>query len=152
MSKAPHVTIGVPVYRGELFIEETLRSIQNQTHQGIEVIISLDGPEPASEELCQPFLKDSRFRLVIQPERLGWVGNINWLMTQVETPYWFFHQQDDLVDPQYIEVLLDYAQRTPEAAVVYCDIIAFGSLSGKFVQPSVTGTASARLLALLYEH
>ncbi|MEN3332079.1 MAG: hypothetical protein V7641_1444 [Blastocatellia bacterium] len=152
MSKTDCVTIGVPVYRGESFIEETLRSIQRQTHQGIEVIISLDGPEPASEALCQPFLKDSRFRLVVQPERLGWVGNINWLMAQVETPYWYYHQQDDLVDPRYVELLLDYAQQTPEAAVVYCDILAFGSLSGKFIQPSVTGTASARLLALLYEH
>src|SRR5215211_6583898 len=63
------VTIGVPVYRGELFIEETLRSIQMQTHQDIEVIISLDGPQPEAEELCEPFLKDPRFRLSIQPKR-----------------------------------------------------------------------------------
>jgi len=152
MSRTSHVTIGVPVYQGELFIEETLRSIQSQTHRDIEVLISLDGPEPASEELCRPFLKDSRFRLVIQPERLGWVGNINWLMSQVETPYWYYHQQDDLVDPRYVEVLLDYAQRTPEAAVVYCDIEAFGLQSWKYAQPSVTGGASARQLTLLYEH
>jgi hypothetical protein len=152
MSSATSVTIGVPVYRGELFIEETLRSIQSQTHRDVQVIISLDGPEPASEELCRPFLKDARFRLVIQPQRLGWVGNINWLMSQVETSYWYYHQQDDLVDPRYVEVLLDHATRTPEAAVVYCDIVAFGLQNWKLAQPSVTGSASARQLTLLYEH
>src|SRR5215211_7387303 len=112
------VTIGVPVYRGELFIEETLRSIQMQTHQDIEVIISLDGPQPEAEELCEPFLKDPRFRLSIQPKRLGWVGNINWLMSQVETPYWCYHQQDDLIDARYIEVLVDYARQTPQTGKV----------------------------------
>jgi glycosyltransferase involved in cell wall biosynthesis len=146
------VTIGVPVYRGELFLEETLRCIQNQTHCNIVVIISLDGPEPASEEICRPFLEDKRFRLVIQPKNLGWVGNINWLMGQVESPYWCYQQQDDLIDSRYLEVLVDYASRAPEAAVVYCDIEAFGLENWKLAQPSVTGSASARQLALLYAH
>jgi hypothetical protein len=146
------VTIGVPVYRGELFIEETLRSIQNQTWRDIQVIISLDGPQPDAEELCRPFLKDSRFRLVVQPERLGWVGNLNWMMRRVATPYWCIQPQDDLLDPSYLEVLLDQARRMPEGAVFYCDIEAFGSLPGSLIQPSVTGSASARQLALLYDH
>jgi hypothetical protein len=146
------VTIGVPVYRGEHFLEETLRCIQNQTHRDIEVIISLDGPDPASEQICQPFLKDERFHLVVQPKNLGWVGNINWLMSRVESPYWCLQQQDDLIDPRYLEVLLTYARSAPEAAVVYSDIEAFGLQSWKFAQPSVTGPASARQLALLYAH
>lgn len=146
------ITVGVPVYRGEQFLEETLHSIQAQTHRAIEVIISFDGPEPETEKLCAPFLKDSRFRSIVQPARRGWVGNINWLMAQIATPYWCYQQQDDLIDPRYLEVLLDYAQRTPEAAVVYCDMVAFGQMSWKCAQPSVTGSPAARQLALLYEH
>jgi len=119
MSNMPYMTIGVPVYQGEAFIEETLRSIQDQTHRNIEVIISLDGPQPASEQRCQPFLKDSRFRIVVQPERLGWVGNINWLMAQAETPYWYCNAQDDLVDRCYVETLLWHTQQMPAAAVVF---------------------------------
>ena len=152
MSKIPDVTIGVPVYRGELFIEDALRSIQRQTHQNFKVLISLDGADPASEKLCQPFLQDTRFKLVVQPERLGWVGNLNWLMEQVETPYWYFHQQDDLVDPRYLEVLLEKAEQHPEAAIVYCDMATFGSLNEKFTHSPVLGTAPARLLIMLHEH
>lgn len=152
MSTMPYVTIGVPVYHGELFIQEALRSIQNQTHRNIETIISLDGPQPETERLCQPFLEDARFRLVVQPERLGWVGNMNWLMAQVETPYWYCHMHDDLVDPRYVEVLLKVAQQNPNAAVVYCDIAAFGLRSSKIVQSSITGGAFARQLTLLRKH
>ena len=152
MSAADIVTIGLPVYRGERFLEEALRSAQRQTYPHFEVVISLDGPDAACEALCRPFLRDPRFRLVVQPERLGWVGNINWLMARLATPYWTYHQQDDVLDPRYLEVLVGCARDTPEAAVVYSDIEAFGTYSGTFSQTSVTGTASARQLALLYEH
>jgi len=152
MAARDTVTIGVPVYRGERFIEETLRSIQGQTHPHIEVIVSLDGPDARAEALCAPFASDSRFRLVVQPYRLGWVGNLNWLMSQVRTPWWCYQQQDDLLDPRYLEVLLDHARDAPEAAVVYCDIEAFGEHRGTIVQSSVTGSAASRQLALLYEH
>ncbi|HEV2737414.1 MAG TPA: glycosyltransferase family A protein [Candidatus Elarobacter sp.] len=146
------MTIGLPVYRGERFLEEALLSAQRQTYPHFEVVISLDGPDPACETLCRPFLEDPRFRLVVQPEQLGWVGNINWLMARLATPWWMYHQQDDVLDPRCLEVLVECARRTPEAAVVYSDIEAFGTYSGTFVQTSVTGTASARQLVLLYEH
>ena len=146
------VTFGVPVYRGERFIEETLRSIQAQSHPHFEVIISLDGPDARVEALCAPFLSDPRFRLTVQPCRLGWVGNITWLMSQVRTPWWCYQQQDDLLDPRYLDVLLAHARDAPEAAVVYCDIEAFGEYRATIVQSSVTGSAAARQLALLYEH
>src|SRR5574340_1352967 len=149
MTYAPYITVGVPVYRGESVIQESLRSIQQQTHKSIEVIISLDGPQPEAERLCQPFLKDPRFRLVIQPERLGWVGNSNFLMAQVETAYWWWHPQDDWVDPGYLEALLDHAERSPAAAIVYCDMLNFDLTDDVWIQPSATGDAIARQLTLL---
>ena len=138
------VTIGLPVWRGEAFLEEALRSAQAQTYSNFVVHISLDGPDPACEEICRPYLRDPRFRMAVQPERLGWVGNVNWLMAHVDTEFWTYHQQDDILDARYLEVLVDYARRTPEAALVYADIEAFGTYAATFTAPSVTGTASAR--------
>jgi len=149
---AQTVTVGLPVYRGESFIEEALQTLQRQTYPHFKAVISLDGPDAGCEELCRPFLSDSRFQLFVQPERLGWVGNLNWLMAHTETPWWMYHQQDDVLDPHCLNVLMEHARKAPEAAVVYGDIEAFGSYSGTFVQTSVTGTAQARQLALLYEH
>ena len=72
-----HVTIGVPVYRGERWLEETLHSVQQQSHRDLDVIMSIDGPDPVCEAICERFLTDSRFRLVVQPVRLGWNGNVS---------------------------------------------------------------------------
>jgi GT2 family glycosyltransferase len=150
-----HVTIGVPVYRGERFLDEAVQSILAQTHENYEVVMSLDGPDPAGEDLCRRYLGDPRFRLVVQPERLGWVANIARLMAQAGTDFWYYHQQDDLTDPSYLKTLLDHARTHPEAAVVYSDIEAFtdgGAVMEVFVQPSVTGNPVNRQLTLLQGH
>jgi hypothetical protein len=152
MSNAAYVTIGVPVYRGQAFLDETLQSIRRQTHRNLVVVISIDGPDPAAEQLCSRYSKDSRFRVVVQPARLGWVGNLNWLMAQAETPFWYLNAQDDLVDPRYAETLLAHAQKMPEAAVVYSDLVAFGEMDTIMTQSSVTGSAFARQFTLLHDH
>jgi glycosyltransferase involved in cell wall biosynthesis len=145
-------TFGVPGYRGELFMAETLASIQAQTCPEFEVLISLDGPQPSLEEVCRPFLSDPRFRLVVQPDRRGWVGNLSWLMEHTTTTYWLYQQQDDVLEPTYLEVLLAEAARSPQAAVVYTDIVAFGTIEALLTQPSVTGSALGRQLALIQDH
>jgi glycosyltransferase involved in cell wall biosynthesis len=147
------VTLGVPVFRGEAFVTETLGSIQAQTHRDLRVLISVDGPDAASEEACRPFLDDARFELIVQPENLGWVENLNWLMARVETDFWCYQQQDDLLDQRYLETLVGQAARSPEAAVVYSDIRTFGDARQRLiVQPSVTGGSVARQLSLLLDH
>ena len=148
------VTIGVPVYRGEPFLEETLSSIQAQTYRDFEVLISIDGPDPACERIGAKFLKDTRFRMMVQPERLGWVGNLNWLLSRVATDYWYFHQQDDLTAPDYVEILLDHARANPSAALVYCDIVPFGRIETPLAQAGAVrgSTAYIRMMTLLHEH
>jgi Glycosyl transferase family 2 len=150
---AAQVTIGVPVYRGEEFLDDTLRSIQDQTFPEFEVLISMDGADPVCEEICAKYLRDSRFKLIIQPQRLGWVGNLNWLLAHVTTEFWYFHQQDDLTSPQYLEVLLEQANENPTAALVYSDLVPMGRIEGSFEQPpSVRGaTAYIRIMSALHE-
>jgi glycosyltransferase involved in cell wall biosynthesis len=147
-----HVTIGVPVYRGERFLAEAVDSLLAQTHTDYDVVFSLDGPDPACEAICARYLDDPRFRLVVQPERRGWVGNIDWLMGQVTGDYWYYHQQDDTVHPTYLATLLAAARTEPGAAAVYCDIEAFGDVDAEYRQPSVTGADFERQLTMLNSH
>jgi glycosyltransferase involved in cell wall biosynthesis len=61
-----HVTIGIPVYRGERFVAETVDTVVAQTYRDWDVVFSVDGPDPASEAVCGRYLDDPRFRLVVQ--------------------------------------------------------------------------------------
>jgi hypothetical protein len=146
------VTIGVPIYRGRPFLEESLRSVQNQTYREIEVLLSLDGPDPECEEICRRFLSDSRFRLVVQPSRLGWMGHTNWLMAQVQTEFWHLQEQDDVIEPTFLETLLAHARVHPKAAAVFGDVRTFGNFEIQISMSSVVGDAVTRQLKLICEH
>lgn len=146
------VTIGVPVYRGQAFLEASLNGILTQTYEDFDVIISMDEPDPESEEICSTFLKDSRFRMVLQPQRLGWMGNMNWLMSQAQTEFWHLQEQDDVIEPHFFEVLVEYARANPTVATVYSDIRLFGDQDVLIVLPSVVGSAYVRQMTLLYQH
>jgi GT2 family glycosyltransferase len=147
------VTVGVPVYKGQDYVHQALQSIQAQTHADLEVLISIDGADPVCEDLCRPFLSDPRFQVTVQPERLGWVDNINWLIAHAQGDYWYFHQQDDLTEPTYVEALVEAMRRNPAAALVYSDLVPMGRITEPFEQPaSVTGaTPFLRQLTMLHE-
>ena len=81
-----YVGVGVPAYRGVDYVTETLRCLEQQTHRNLDVFISVDGADEETAAVCRPFLRDSRFKMVIQPTQLGWAGNISWLMMRNECP------------------------------------------------------------------
>ena len=70
----------MPVWRGAEFLPATLRSIREQTYDGFKVRISIEPGDAASVEACRSVAGDPRFEVVVQPERLGWPGNFNWLV------------------------------------------------------------------------
>jgi glycosyltransferase involved in cell wall biosynthesis len=144
-----HVTIGMPVYRGLEFVRDSIRSILDQTHDDWDVVFSIDGPDPECEELCRGYLSDSRFRLQVQQQRLGWLANIGWLQQQAAGEFWCYLPQDDFVRPEYLETMVDHARRWPSAAVVYCDLETFGDRLSTMSCPSVVGDPVVRQLSIL---
>ena len=148
------LSICVPIYRGEQFLAEALNCIRSQTYKRFEVILSIDGHDPACENICLPFLADPRFKLFRQPKRLGWVENLNWTFRKASGEFAYFHQQDDLADKRYAATLIKHLQRHPEAALAYCDLQPKGRIEGSFRQvPPVTGaTARTRVLTMLSDH
>ncbi|MCE5199500.1 MAG: glycosyltransferase family A protein [Armatimonadota bacterium] len=66
MSDNPLVTVIVPAYNGEQYIEDTLKSAATQLYDNIEVIVIDDGSTDATAQCVKPFLSDSRFRYIYQ--------------------------------------------------------------------------------------
>jgi len=58
-----------------LLLPRLLDCILKQTYSNLDVLVSVDGPDPASVDACRPFLGDARVRMEVQPARLGWAGN-----------------------------------------------------------------------------
>jgi hypothetical protein len=124
---SPLVTVGVPVYRGQQELPVTLECLRTQTYPNLDVLISVDAGDQESARACEPFLRrDARFRMQVQPSRLGWAGNTDWTMRERRGAFYIFQQHDDQVSPAYIADLVEAASRTPNAAICFAEVHTSG--------------------------
>ena len=142
---APRITVGVPLYKGADLVAKALDCLQRQTFGNFEVIISVDGNDLESAAACRPFLADPRFRMVVHPERLDWVGNFNWLLQQDLKEFFCYRQHDDTTAPEFFEVLLRVADQEPQAAAIYCDCQMSGGRNDIEIAPSIKGEPLDRM-------
>ncbi|MGE0736596.1 MAG: glycosyltransferase family 2 protein [Alphaproteobacteria bacterium] len=150
----PVIGVGVPVWRAAAFVSQTLESVLAQRNVKLKLIISIDGCDTESEQACLRFKSDPRAQIVVQPRRLGWVGNTAAVLALARDGVEFACVQphDDWIEPDYLRTLVDEARANPRSAVVFSDMIAFGAWSGVISQESITGTPIERQIALLRRH
>jgi len=123
----PLVTIGVPVYRGQDDLPITLECVRTQSYPNLDVLISVDAGDQESARACEPFLRsDPRFRMQVQPSRLGWAGNTDWTMRNRRGEFYIFQQHDDQVSPTYVADLVEAAVRVPNAAICFAEARSSG--------------------------
>ena len=96
------VTVCVPVWNGEAFVVETLASLKAQTFTDFEALVSVDQSDDRSLAICRSIeAEDSRFSVFEQPGRLGWIGNVNWLLARIQTEFACILPHDDVMAATY---------------------------------------------------
>jgi len=142
------ILIGMPAFRGADVIRGALESISEQDHSDFRVLISVDGEDSETATACASFLADPRFSLVMQDRRLGWAGNINWLMSQPDYDFFCFWQHDDYTTSNYISELLNSSTAHPGAVCYFSRIKWFGLRNDWMTLPSVIGYPINRSLVI----
>lgn len=153
--RTPRVCVAVPVWRGAEYVAETLESVLRQRGAALTIVASVDGADEPSAAACRPFLADSRVRLLVQPRRLGWVGNCSAALVAAAAEgvgYACLQPHDDVLEDDYLGALLAAAEANPDAAVVYSDIQSFGMHDGVIRQPTIAGSPLERQIGLLRDH
>jgi hypothetical protein len=146
----PLVTIGVPVYQGQDDLPTTLECLRTQSYSNLDVLISVDAADQKSAQACEPFLRsDPRFRMQIQPSRLGWAGNTDWTMRERRGAFYIFQQHDDQVSPTYVADLVTDALRYPDAAICYAEVLSSGVTSQIMRGVPLLGDPVERVLTCL---
>lgn len=74
MMKMPKISIILPVYNGEKYIKDTIKSLLNQTFKDFELIIVDDGSSDRSAEICENFARLDD-RIIVIHQKNGGVSN-----------------------------------------------------------------------------
>jgi len=109
-SKRPLVTIGICTYnRAEGYLQDALRSAVAQEYPNLEIVVSDNASTDRTEEVVNAF-EDPRIRYFKQPRNLGVNGNFNFCLEQARGAYFLLLHDDDVIDPDFIEVCMDAAK------------------------------------------
>ncbi|MFI3325913.1 MAG: glycosyltransferase family 2 protein [Clostridia bacterium] len=96
------ISIIIPVYNAEEYLEECLNSIANQSYENIEIIIVDDGSTDGSKAIYDNFAKnDKRFKVLFQ-QNSGVASARNLAIKRVKGRYIAFVDADDYVHKDYI--------------------------------------------------
>ena len=98
------ISIIIPVYNGEKYIEKCLDSIKNQTFKDYEVLIINDGSKDNTKKLIEKYLNDKRFKLFNRTNH-GIGASRNFGLDESSGEYICFIDSDDYVDKKYLEKL-----------------------------------------------
>lgn len=148
---APFVAVCVPAYGAEAFLEPTLRSLLAQDRPADEIVVSVDPAGDRTEEVARDLLSGRRARIVVQPQRLGWVGNTNAALRLARGDHAMILPHDDLLAPAYLGACLDALAANPGAALAYSDIEIINN--GNIVSETAeTGAVVTRAAAIMERH
>ena len=115
------ISVIVPVYKAEKYIERCIFSILRQTFQNIEVILVDDGSPDKSGEICDMWaLKDKRIK-VIHQKNAGAGAARNAGLRVAKGEYIGFVDSDDWIEPQMYEVMYNAIEKY-SADVGMCNI------------------------------
>ena len=136
---SPKVSIGMPVYNAESFLEEAIDSILSQTFTDFQVIISDNASTDSTAAICQKYVdQDSRVKYFRNKVNLGISRNYRAAFERTsETPYFKWAAYDDVLDPQYLEKCVSALDEDPTRVCVHTfqkEIDGDGKVAGLFAE------------------
>lgn len=122
MEKKQLISVIIPVYNVEKYIEQCIKSIINQTYKKIEVILIDDGSIDKSGAICDEYAKIDKRIIVIHKENGGLSDARNKGIDIAKGEYITFVDSDDYVKENFIEDLYT-AIINNNAKLSICNII-----------------------------
>lgn len=114
------VTIIIPIYNTERFLDEAIQSVFNQTFVNWELVLVDDGSTDNSIEICKKYLNHPAVKLIQQHNQGVSVARNNGLL-QATGKYIFFMDSDDTLDENFIRTSVQEAERGNYDIVVIGD-------------------------------
>lgn len=108
----PLVTIGLPLFNEERFLEETLQSLLAQDYPRIEILIADNASTDKTLNLCERLAEgDSRIQILRSKKNLGATANFEKLVVPARGKYFMWAAGHDLWSPNFVRDCVDLLER-----------------------------------------
>lgn len=111
----PLVTISIPIFKCETFLEKCLQSVRAQTYKNIEVTLINDRTPDNSVEIAERFIREHQlqnWKIYHLEENSGLSVVRNKGIDTAQGKYLFFLDSDDTITPDCIDLLVTIAEKT----------------------------------------
>jgi glycosyltransferase involved in cell wall biosynthesis len=156
-SSAPRLTIGLPTYNGERYLEAAVRALLEQTFGDFELVISDNASTDGTAAVCRALAsEDERIRYLRQPTNIGSAANHNVLIDEARGELFKWASDDDLYDHRLLQRCVDLLDADPDVVLAHsgdCYIGPDDQVIGASTYRLVTGDPSPRrrFRSVLYE-
>lgn len=126
----PKFSVILPIYNVELYIEQALLSLQNQTYSDFEALCVDDCGTDNSMKIVERFARnDDRFKIIRYEQNKGPSYARNIAMKEMQGEYLFFLDPDDFISPEAFEKILSKFEIT-NADSIWFDFFVFEQNKG----------------------
>jgi glycosyltransferase involved in cell wall biosynthesis len=120
LAHRPRVSIGMPVFNSERYLEEALNSLLNQSFEDFEVVISDNASTDGTEEICRSYAaKDDRIRYIRNRTNHGIIYNFKQVFKLSSGEYFKWAAADDLCGRDYLLRAVEMLDSDPSVVLVW---------------------------------
>ena len=131
------ISVIVPVYNVETYLEECLDSIQNQTYTDFEVLLVNDGSTDGSQAICERYCKENRRFHLLNQENQGLSAARNTGVAASRGEFIVFVDSDDMILANYLETLMHYMREDVDIVESQFTVSNEEFLAKSFKEPSI---------------
>lgn len=129
------VSVVIPIYNSEEYLDETIQSVIDQTYSDLEIILIDDGSTDSSGAKCDGWLEKDNRIAVLHIENVGPSRARNLGISKATGDYILPVDSDDILGAEYVEKAIDIMQKDPDMGIVYCEARLFGAKNEKWKLP-----------------
>ena len=110
------ISILIPVYNSEKYLENSINSIINQTHKEWKIIAINDGSTDNSAQILKKFKKKLGKKMILlnNKKNKGIAYSLNKGLSLIETKFFGRQDSDDISKNDRLEVLIEYLNKNPK--------------------------------------
>ena len=144
--ETPLISIIIPVYNAQLYINEAIESVIQQSYNNIQIIITDDGSTDNSVAIIKA-LNDQRIEIYETQKNEGQANRLNFGIEKAKGDFICIMHADDVMVSTKLEKQLKFLLQNPQIGICGCNILLMGTQSGEIKYPQFDQECKNMLLS-----